>query len=43
MARRLHQKVDLAVAVDTGDGLFAPVLRNVQVRDRPICGAALKR
>ncbi len=33
MARRLHQKVDLAIAIDTGDGLFAPVLRNVQVRD----------
>jgi 2-oxoisovalerate dehydrogenase E2 component (dihydrolipoyl transacylase) len=33
MARRLHQKVDLAIAMDTGDGLFAPVLRNVQVRD----------
>jgi 2-oxoisovalerate dehydrogenase E2 component (dihydrolipoyl transacylase) len=33
-ARRLHQKVDLAIAMDTGDGLFAPVLRNVQVRDR---------
>jgi 2-oxoisovalerate dehydrogenase E2 component (dihydrolipoyl transacylase) len=33
MARRLHQKVDLAIAMDTGDGLFAPVLRNVQARD----------
>jgi 2-oxoisovalerate dehydrogenase E2 component (dihydrolipoyl transacylase) len=32
-ARRLHQKVDLAIAMDTGDGLFAPVLRSVQARD----------
>jgi pyruvate dehydrogenase E2 component (dihydrolipoamide acetyltransferase) len=32
MARRLHQKVDLAIAMDTGDGLFAPVLRGVQSR-----------
>jgi pyruvate dehydrogenase E2 component (dihydrolipoamide acetyltransferase) len=33
VARRLHQKVDLAIAMDTGDGLFAPVLRNVEARD----------
>ncbi len=33
IARRLHRKVDLAIAMDTGDGLFAPVLRNVQARD----------
>jgi 2-oxoisovalerate dehydrogenase E2 component (dihydrolipoyl transacylase) len=33
VARRLHQKVDLAIAMDTGDGLFAPVLRNVQARN----------
>ncbi len=33
MARRLHRKVDLAVAMDTGDGLFAPVLRSVEKRD----------
>jgi len=33
MERRLHRKVDLAIAIDTGDGLFAPVLRNVQARD----------
>jgi pyruvate dehydrogenase E2 component (dihydrolipoamide acetyltransferase) len=32
MARRLHKKVDVAIAMDTGDGLFAPVLRNVQAR-----------
>jgi 2-oxoisovalerate dehydrogenase E2 component (dihydrolipoyl transacylase) len=33
VARRLHKKVDLAIAMDTGDGLFAPVLRNVGARD----------
>jgi len=33
VARRLHRKVDLAVAMDTGDGLFAPVLRHVEARD----------
>jgi pyruvate dehydrogenase E2 component (dihydrolipoamide acetyltransferase) len=33
MARRLHKKIDIAIAMDTGDGLFAPVLRNVQTRD----------
>jgi pyruvate dehydrogenase E2 component (dihydrolipoamide acetyltransferase) len=27
-ARRLHEQLDLAVAVDTPDGLFAPVLRD---------------
>jgi pyruvate dehydrogenase E2 component (dihydrolipoamide acetyltransferase) len=32
IARRLHQKVDLAIAMDTRDGLFAPVLRNVDSR-----------
>jgi 2-oxoisovalerate dehydrogenase E2 component (dihydrolipoyl transacylase) len=33
VARRLHRKIDLAIAVDTPDGLFAPVLRNVGERD----------
>jgi 2-oxoisovalerate dehydrogenase E2 component (dihydrolipoyl transacylase) len=33
VARRLHSKIDLAIAVDTPDGLFAPVLRNVGERD----------
>ena len=32
MARHLHKKVDLAIAMDTPDGLFAPVLRNVDSR-----------
>jgi pyruvate dehydrogenase E2 component (dihydrolipoamide acetyltransferase) len=29
MSRRLHQRIDLGIAVDTGDGLFVPVLRDV--------------
>src|SRR5439155_26699969 len=33
LTRRLHRKIDLAVAMDTGDGLFAPVLRGVESRD----------
>ncbi len=32
LSRRLHRKVDLAIAMDTPDGLFAPVLRNVDGR-----------
>jgi pyruvate dehydrogenase E2 component (dihydrolipoamide acetyltransferase) len=32
MTRRLHRKVDLAIAMDTPDGLFAPVLRGVEAR-----------
>ncbi|MGI9382069.1 MAG: dihydrolipoamide acetyltransferase family protein [Methyloligellaceae bacterium] len=31
-ARRLHDHVDLGIAVNTEDGLFAPVLRNVAAR-----------
>jgi pyruvate dehydrogenase E2 component (dihydrolipoamide acetyltransferase) len=31
--RRLHAKIDLGIAVDTGDGLFVPVLRDVANRD----------
>jgi pyruvate dehydrogenase E2 component (dihydrolipoamide acetyltransferase) len=30
--RRLHPKIDLGIAVDTGDGLFVPVLRDVARR-----------
>jgi pyruvate dehydrogenase E2 component (dihydrolipoamide acetyltransferase) len=30
--RRLHEKVDLGIAVDTEDGLFVPVLRDVGKR-----------
>jgi pyruvate dehydrogenase E2 component (dihydrolipoamide acetyltransferase) len=31
--RRLHERVDLGIAMDTVDGLFVPVLRNVDERD----------
>lgn len=31
--RRLHRKIDLGIAVDTEDGLFVPVLRDVANRD----------
>ena len=31
--RQLHERVDLGVAMDTPDGLFVPVLRNVGERD----------
>ncbi|MDH3597391.1 MAG: 2-oxo acid dehydrogenase subunit E2 [Rhodospirillales bacterium] len=31
--RRLHDKVHLSIAMDTGDGLFVPVLRDVGNRD----------
>ncbi|MGH7059855.1 MAG: dihydrolipoamide acetyltransferase family protein [Stellaceae bacterium] len=33
MERRLLQEINLGLAVDTGDGLFVPVLRNVGGRD----------
>ncbi len=33
MARRLLHKIDLGVAVDSPDGLFVPVLRDVGARD----------
>ncbi len=31
--RQIHHQVDLALAVDTPDGLFAPVLRSVETAD----------
>jgi pyruvate dehydrogenase E2 component (dihydrolipoamide acetyltransferase) len=31
--RRVHDRVDLGIAMDTEDGLFVPVLRNVGARD----------
>lgn len=34
MTRRLHQHIDVGVAVDTAEGLFVPVLRDVGKRDR---------
>lgn len=30
--RRLHRKIDLGIAMDTADGLFVPVLRNIAER-----------
>ena len=33
MARRLHDKIDLGIAMDTEDGLFVPVLRDIGDRD----------
>ncbi len=33
--RQLHRRIDLGVAMDTEDGLFVPVLRNVGERDVP--------
>jgi len=33
MGRRLLKKIDLGIAVDTADGLFVPVLRNVGNRE----------
>ncbi len=35
IARILHKNVDLGIAVDTNQGLFVPVLRNVSNRDAP--------
>jgi pyruvate dehydrogenase E2 component (dihydrolipoamide acetyltransferase) len=32
-ARRLHETIDLALAMETEAGLFAPVLRNIEARD----------
>lgn len=32
MARKLHTRIDLGIAMNTGDGLFAPVLRDVAAR-----------
>jgi len=33
MERRLLKQIDLGLAVDTEDGLFVPVLRNIAARD----------
>jgi len=43
IARRLHQGVDLGIAVNTEDGLFVPVLRNVADRSREDLRAGLDR
>jgi len=41
--RRLLQRIDLGIAVDTGDGLIVPVLRNVAERDARDLRAGLDR
>ncbi len=41
--RRLVKRVDLGIAVDTGDGLIVPVLRNVGERDGKDLRAGLDR
>jgi pyruvate dehydrogenase E2 component (dihydrolipoamide acetyltransferase) len=41
--RRLHRKIDLGIAVDTEDGLFVPVLRDVTSRDAADLRAGLER
>jgi pyruvate dehydrogenase E2 component (dihydrolipoamide acetyltransferase) len=33
--RRLHERIDLAIAMETEDGLFTPVLHDVASRDEP--------
>ncbi len=42
MSRRLLSFVDLGIAVDTEQGLFVPVLRQVQSRDQDDLNAGLK-
>jgi 2-oxoisovalerate dehydrogenase E2 component (dihydrolipoyl transacylase) len=41
--RRLLKRIDLGIAVDTGDGLIVPVLRNVAARDARDLRAGLDR
>jgi len=41
--RRLHRKIDLGIAVDTEDGLFVPVLRDVASREASDLRAGLER
>ena len=43
LSRRLHQKIDLGIAVDAEDGLFVPVLRDVGNRDAQDLRAGLER
>ncbi len=42
-SRRLHDKVDLGIAMDTEDGLFVPVLRDVGSREPADLRAGLER
>jgi 2-oxoisovalerate dehydrogenase E2 component (dihydrolipoyl transacylase) len=41
--RRLHRKIDLGIAVDTEEGLFVPVLRDVANRDAADLRRGLER
>jgi len=41
--RRLHRKVDIGIAMDTPDGLFVPVLRDVGNRDADDLRQGLER
>jgi len=43
LTRRLHQRVDLGVAVNTDDGLFVPVLRDAGNRDADDLARGLER
>jgi len=43
MGRRVREQVDLAIAVDTKDGLFVPVLRNITERSPEDLREALNR
>jgi pyruvate dehydrogenase E2 component (dihydrolipoamide acetyltransferase) len=43
MTRTLHAHVDLGIAMDTEDGLFVPVLRDVDARDERWLRAELDR
>jgi len=43
MSRRLLESVDLGIAVDTPDGLFVPVLRNIYQRDAEDLRSGLNR
>jgi len=40
-ARRLHDTIDLGIAMQTDDGLFVPVLRNIAARDETDLRAGL--
>ena len=42
-SRRLHDKVDVGIAVDTDDGLFVPVLRDAGSRDAVWLAAEVTR
>lgn len=43
MSRRLHEHIDVGIAVDTAEGLFVPVLRGVGQREKPDLRAGIDR